>query len=223
MVRRARMVATGYPHHVTQRGNNKRGVFEDNYDRRKYLFYLKKYCCKYGLVIISYCLMPNHVHFVAIPNEKESLAKVYGCAHMRYAQYFNDKVEASGHLWQGRFYSCILDERHLFAAARYVERNPVRAELAKEAGEWKWSSARYHVGLEKDKGIISGNLFDYIKIRKEEWRECLRMGEEGEYADKLRDCTRKGLPLGTEEFMWRLETKIGRILWPSSKGRPNKK
>ena len=208
MGRAKRLVGVGYPHHVTHRGNNGQKVFLDDRDRRKYFSLLAKYCRKYKLAIISYCLMPNHVHFIAIPGERYSLAKACGTAHTQYARYFNRKTGARGHLWQERFFSSVLDQRHLLAAARYIERNPVRAGMVKEAWEWEWSSARYHLGLEKKGGIIQGNLFNYIRMMKKAWMEYLKGEDDKKYVDKLRKCTRIGMPSGDEKFMRRLEAKI---------------
>src|ERR1019366_1147458 len=94
----------------------------------------------------GYCLMPNHVHWVVSPREPQSLARAFGEAHGRYASYANAKLSRSGHFWQNRFFSCCLDQAHLWAALRYVERNPVRARLADEASAFKWSSAAAHTG-----------------------------------------------------------------------------
>ena len=99
------------------------------------MFYIDEYSNRYNLSILSYCLMDNHVHFIAIPNNENSLSKTYSTAHNRYSYFYNKKMNASGHLWQGRFYSRLLDEIHLISVIRYVERNPVRAGLGKKAWE----------------------------------------------------------------------------------------
>jgi putative transposase len=145
MPRISRAVAVGYPHHITQRGNYRQVVFEEKDDYVQYLKWLTEYCKRYFLKIWAYCLLSNHVHFIAVPLENNSLAKTFNTLHMRYAQYFNKKKEAKGHLWQGRFYSCILDERRLYAAIRYVENNPVRAKIVERPDEYQWSSARSHI------------------------------------------------------------------------------
>ena len=129
MPRIARAVAPGYPHHVTQRGNYRQIVFEDEEDFQQYKTWLKDYSGKFGLKIWAYCLMNNHVHFVCVPTKEYSLAKTFNTLHMRYSQYINRKKGAKGHLWQGRFFSCSLDEIHLYAAVRYIENNPVRAKI----------------------------------------------------------------------------------------------
>ena len=224
MARIARVVAVDYPHHLTQRGNNRQAIFNDDEDRRKYLSFIDNYSRKYKLTILAYCLMPNHVHFIGVPEKLESLAKTFNFAHMRYAQCFNKKTRSCGHLWQGRFYSCILDEGHLLMAARYIECNPIRAAMVKKAWEWKWSSAGYHIGVEKNSIIRMGNLFDYIDFSQREWKEYLQMAENDKVITKLRKYTKTGLPLGTEEFVKKLEAKVGKTLRFVPRGRPwNKK
>ncbi|MBW1932822.1 MAG: transposase [Deltaproteobacteria bacterium] len=94
---------TGYPHHITQRGNNRQDVFFVNDDRRAYLHHLKHQADKYGLELLAYCLMTHHVHIVAIPHHHDSLAKAVGTTHLRYTQYINTFHKRTGHLWQARF------------------------------------------------------------------------------------------------------------------------
>ena len=89
--------------------------------------------------------MDNHVHFIVVPSDTDSLAKTFNQAHMRYSQYHNEKTGKRGHLWQGRFYPCPLHEVHLYTAIRYVERNPVRAGLVNQGEDYPWSSALSHV------------------------------------------------------------------------------
>ena len=116
MARIARAIAVGYAHHITQHGNNREAVFFVDEDRRVYLGLLQEQAQKYGLEVLAYCLMANHVHLVAIPDEQGSLARAIGATHLRYTQYVNRLHRRSGHLWQGRFHSCALDRRHLWLA-----------------------------------------------------------------------------------------------------------
>lgn len=150
MPRRLRIVIPGLAHHITQRGNNRQIVFDENIDYLKYCHWISKYSLLCGLDILAYCLMPNHVHFIAIPRDTESISRTFQFTQMRYAQYMHEKRGASGHLWQGRFYSCVLSESHLYRAIRYIERNPVKGQSVKYAWEYEWSSAKWHVGMEKN-------------------------------------------------------------------------
>lgn len=148
MPRRARVVFEGVVHHITQRGNYRQNVFEDDSDKRKYVEFIREYSEKYGMKIYAYCLMSNHVHFIAAPVKEDSLAMTFKYSNMRYSSYFNKKNKRSGHLWQGRFYSCPLQFEHALEALRYVERNPVRARMVELPWEYEWSSAREHVGFD---------------------------------------------------------------------------
>ena len=108
MNRVARIVVPGFPHHVTQRGNRRANVFETDADNEAYLRFLKKYADKRGLSIWAYCLMANHIHLVVVPQREESLGQALRDAHTVYAMYFNSRTQLSGHVWQGRFFSCPL-------------------------------------------------------------------------------------------------------------------
>lgn len=147
MPRIGRIVVPDLAHHVTQRGNYQQNVFEKETDYKQYCHWMSKYAELYGLDILAFCLMTNHVHFIVVPQQEDSLARAFSTVHMRYAQYMNKKREVRGHLWQGRFYSCILDEAHLYCAIRYVERNPVRAKMVRDPWDYFWSSAQWHVGI----------------------------------------------------------------------------
>ena len=123
MPRIARVTAIGYPHHITQRGNNKSVVFFDDDDRRFYLAMLKRYAESCGLKLWTYCLMSNHVHLLAVPEHEHSLARGIGGVNLVYTQYVNRKYKQSGRLWQNRFFSTVVEEdQYLLAVARYIER-----------------------------------------------------------------------------------------------------
>jgi putative transposase len=146
MARLSRMVVPGYPHHVTQRSVRSMNVFHEESDRREYLGVLGEEIARHGVAVLVWCLMTNHVHIVAVPHREDSPAKGFGRAHRRYTRMKNFAAGVRGYLFQGRFSSCVLDESHLMAAARYMELNPVRAGLVTVAWEYPWSSARFSHG-----------------------------------------------------------------------------
>ena len=98
MARMARIIVPNIPHHLTQRGNYRQIVFDTNNDRVQYLSWIKEYSERYGLKVWAYCLMDNHVHFIVVPSDTDSLAKTFNQAHMRYSQYHNEKIGQRGHL-----------------------------------------------------------------------------------------------------------------------------
>lgn len=119
-------------------------------DRQEYIGLLVEYARNHGMAIWAWCLMTNHVHFVAVPHATDSMSNTFRDAHTAYATRLHLRKQLEGHLWQGRFFSTVLDEPHLWAAIRYVERNPVRAGLVTAAEDYPWSSAASHCGLRDD-------------------------------------------------------------------------
>ena len=218
MPRIARVVVPGLPHHVTQRGNRRADVFLHDPDRKRYQALLSTYAARHGLRIWAYCLMSNHVHFVAVPDAESSLGRTFRDTNQLYASWFNQKTGQGGHLWQGRFFSCVLDDAHLWAAVRYVERNPVRAGLVACAEDWPWSSAAAHCGPRGDA------LLSKIEMPwpVPDWSGYLREEHETEL-EMLRRQTRSGRPCGSTGFVERLEATLGRILHPRKRGPKPKK
>jgi putative transposase len=220
MPRIARTVAPGYPHHVTQRGNYQQPVFDDDDDFDRYLEWLQEYSNKCALKVWAYCLMTNHVHFVCVPEREDSLARTFNTLHMRYAQYLNHKRKQKGHLWQGRFYSCILDERHLYAAVRYVENNPVRAGIVRKPHRYKWSSANSHIN-KKQNSILSHDSSLEKEIK--DWTEYLMENDDNQIIENIKKCSMTGRPCGNDKFLNKLEKLFGRRLRALPWGRPSKR
>lgn len=145
MARLGRIVAAGFPHHVTQRGNRRQAIFFEAADYALTRDVLAERCRKAAVEVWAYCLMPNHVHLVLVPSAPNGLARAIGETHRQYTGFINARARWTGHLFQGRFSSIALDEAHLLAAVRYVALNPVRARLVERPEDWAWSSARAHL------------------------------------------------------------------------------
>jgi putative transposase len=221
MARLPRVVVVDVPHHVTQRGNARQIILSNDADRRVYLELLRDYSQLYGLSLLGYCLMSNHVHLIAVPHTAGALAQSLKQAHGRYAAYWNARQSSTGHVWQGRFYSCPLDESHLWQALRYVELNPVRARMVESAEQWKWSSAAAHVGFENADAMLEMGRWRK-RWTMAEWREFLAAAESPTEVTALRHSTHTGRPLGSPEFVAELETVMLRPLTPRKGGRPKK-
>ncbi|MBN1362923.1 MAG: transposase [Sedimentisphaerales bacterium] len=221
MARIARTVVAGCAHHLTQWGNNREDVFFDDDDRRVYLEMLSEQADRYGLVIEGYCLMSNHVHLVAVPQTEEALALAVGRTHFRYTQHIHRLHERTGHLWQGRFYSCALDPRHFRMALKYVELNPVRARLCRKPWRYEWSSAAAHVGAPTGSQVLDLAAW-HRRMSDERWRQELSEPLPPAIMNTLRLRTCTGRPLGSDAFVSKLETLLGRRLRPLPVGRPRK-
>lgn len=219
MPRRRRLILPGFPHHITHRGNRRAPIFRDDADHRCYLSKLLKYCQLYEIRLYAYCLMPNHVHHVAVPPTREAASCFLHDLHGGYAAYFNQKYGLDGHLWQERFFACVLGDSHLWNAVRYVERNPVEARLVEHAEDYRWSSARAHCGLTVDFGLDpdfppEGLIPD--------WRLWLAEELSVEELIAIRTATRQGIPYAPQAFVRELERLTGIRLLPCKRGRPSR-
>jgi putative transposase len=161
--------------------------------------------------------MMNHVHLVAVPEKPDSLARGIGEGHRRYTRSVNFRQGKRGYLFQGRFWSCVLDEPHLIATIRYIERNPVRAGLARKPWDWSWSSARFRVGnLGEDRLVRERHPYGIVW----DWRELLL--EDPKEMDFIRKQSRTGRPCGSDAFIEMVERLTGHTLRPSPGGRPRR-
>jgi len=203
--RMARLVVPGFPHHVTQRGSRKQTTFFSDDDYRVYLSLLQDYRLKAHVEIWAYCLMPNHVHLVAVPQQPDSLEKLLRNAHHRYARRINVRNGWQGHLWQERFHSFVMDEAHLLAAVRYVELNPVRAGLCSHPAEWRWSSVHAHLNARPDPVVDRRPMCERIP----NWQAYLAETSSGPTDHELRHHAMTGLPAGNEAFVAGLEAMFG--------------
>jgi len=210
----ARVVIPGYPHHVTQRGNRRQTVFFSDEDYLHYVDLLAEYTALSETEVWAYCLMPNHVHLVMVPKHEDGLRAALGEAHRRYTRRINFRNGWRGHLWQERFHSFVMDERYLVATVRYVELNPVKAQLCREPGDWPWSSARAHLEGKDDRLVNVGPMLERVG----DWSHYLA-GDPVASDEVIERHTRTGRPLGSGAFVERLETATGRSLAPKRPGR----
>ena len=220
MPRISRAVAKGYPHHIIQRGNNRESVFFDDEDRKQYLSLLKKYSEKWSAPVLAYCLMSNHVHLMVKPLSDDSLYKMMQGLTLCYTQYVNRKYQRTGRLWESRYHSCIVDkEQYLWAVARYIEQNPVRAKIVKKAEAYPYSSAETHVKGAEDT-VLGEELFS--NNRRGDYIGMLRSSLTEKEKEAISYHTRVGRPFGNDDFIYGMEKKLKRPLARRPRGRPKK-
>ncbi len=215
MARLARIVVPGLPHHVTQRGNRRERVFFEDGDHLRYLGFLAEGVKRSGTSVWAYCLMPNHVHVIAVPSHSDGLRTLFAETHRRYTAFVNDRAGWTGHLWQGRYGSVVMDEDHLAAAVRYVSLNPVRAGLVSRAQDWPYSSVRAHLQGRTDKVV------DVVPVlaRFPNFSSLIEAGRAADEFDALRRAESSGRPLGSEAWVLGLEARLGRPLVRAKPGR----
>lgn len=218
MPRIPRIVVPGEPHHIIQRGNRRLPTFFCDDDYRYYIEVMREWCDRHNVAIWAYCLMTNHVHLVAVPETEDGLRLAIGEAHRRYSLRVNRREGWTGHLWQGRFSSFVMDEPYLLATARYVELNPVKAEMVSAAHDYRWSSAKAHIAGEEDLLVKTAPLLKYVP----NWRLFLEGEEKENVGELIHQHERTGRPLGGVTFFDRLQAITGIDMKPKKPGRKKK-
>ena len=192
-------------------------------DYQEYLALLAHWCGEYDVRIWAYCLMPNHVHLILVTSTLEGLAQTVAEVHRRYTRMINFREGWRGHLWQGRFESFVMSEKHLMGAVRYVERNPVKAELVERSEDWPWSSAAAHCAA-CDGGDMTQTvaecdwLVDRAAGMTSTWSEHLAWRDDTELSRLMRRLENTGRPLGDADFVTQIGQMLSRDLLPKKRG-----
>ncbi|MFH1305922.1 MAG: transposase [Candidatus Omnitrophota bacterium] len=219
MPRIARVVVPDYPHHIVQRGNRRQKVFFNENDYNEYLKLLGEYTKRFKVDILAYCLMPNHVHLVVTPRQQGNLARAIGETHRNYTRFINFREKWQGYLWQGRFSSYVLDERHLLAVIRYILLNPVKAKIVTKPWDYIYSSAQHHLRINGNSLVKDDLLQELI----DNWKGFLAVFPTDGDVELLRLHERTGRPLGDNHFIEKLEDILKINLKKKKAGRKKKK
>ena len=158
-----RICVPGVSLHIRQRGNNRCAVFGDDSDYESFLVMLQSATCRYGIALHGYALMTNHTHLLLTPSTEHGTAKAMQQLAIRYVMYFNRKYDRVGTLWTGRYASkAIDDERYWLTCLRYIEMNPVRAQMVVQPEQYRWSSYRAHALDTPDDWLTMHPLFESL-------------------------------------------------------------
>lgn len=229
MPRIARNVVSDIPYHIIHRGNNRQKIFFCDDDYKYFLSLLKEARKEYRCKLYSYVLMPNHIHFLMeSPSVSENLAKYIKLIAQKCTQYINKIHKRTGTLWEGRFKSSLISkDNYLLACSRYIEMNPVRADIVKEPEDYKWSSYRYKIGQEKgnilvdsDRDPVYMSLGKDDKERQRSYQEWFKESIPSQEWDLIRKAVNKGSVFGSSQFKEKLEKLLGRRLEIRDRGRP---
>ncbi len=226
MARLPRFFVPGIPLHVIQRGNNRGTLFHQINDYNVYKEWLKEAAQTHECAIHAYVLMNNHVHLLVTPSHEESLPKTLQSLGRRYVQYFNAAHDRTGTLWEGRYRATLIEsEAYFLTCSRYVEHNPVRAELVRHPREYRWSSYHYHAEGKSDPLLTPHNMYQRLggtaATRQQAYRALFRQRLSGEILDAIRDATNKAWVLGSDKFKDRIAKKSDRRVAPLPRGRPS--
>ena len=227
MARLPRLTAPGLPHHLIQRGNNRQAIFVDEVDCARYLDDLGELAAAHGLAVHAYVLMPNHVHLLATPADRDTLSRVMQALGRRYVRQFNDRHRRTGTLWEGRYRSTVVKtDRYLLACMRYIELNPVRAGLVDEPGDYRWSSHPHQLGLRMDPLITEHAVYWALGNtpfeRQLAYRRLFEQNLQADDIEAIRSATHRGWVLGGRGFADEIAGQTGRRTRPVRRGRPRK-
>jgi putative transposase len=223
MARLPRFVIPGVPQHVILRGNNRALIFAASEDYQFFLEKLKTACDKHGCALHAYVLMTNHVHFLISPSGMESLPKAMQMLGRYYVQYFNFHYRRSGTLFEGRYRATLIDtQEYLLTCMRYIELNPVRANMVENPAAYAWSS--YHCNALGEPNALLTPHDEYLCLGKNEVErlaayQCLftdHLSELGLAA--IRDATNKGWPLGSDHFKQLVQNQLNIRAAPTARG-----
>jgi len=225
MPRRSRITLPDVPLHLIQRGNNRQAFFYADEDYQAYLGWLEEYALKTECAIHAYVLMTNHVHLLLTPKTASGAGELMKRLGQRYVQYFNRSYRRSGTLWEGRFRSCLTQEEdYLLGCYRYIELNPVRANMVEHPAEYPWSSYRVNAQGEASSLISKHELYNALGLDAEErriaYRELFRYQLEPGIVDGISSATNGNYALGSSLFQEQIAAELGRRVTRGKAGRP---
>jgi putative transposase len=226
MPRRARMYLPGHPYHIVQRGNNREACFVEPENYQYYLELWKACADRYGVAVHAYCLMTNHVHFLVTPEQPDSISRATSVIGSRYAYYFNKTYKRTGTVWEGRHKSSLVQsDRYFLTCCRYIELNPVAANMVAKPEEYKWSS--YLVNAWSRKSNLTPHeeylgLGSDIKARCYAYRELFKYQISEQDIHLIEHASKYCQPVGDDRFREQIESKYGIKLGQPGRGRPSK-
>ena len=225
MARLPRLTVPGFPHHVIQRGNNREVIFSSAEDYEMLHALLLENAQKVGLLVHAYVFMANHFHLLVTPESGDGLPRMMQAVGRRYVRYFNDRYGRSGTLWEGRYRSTLVQsDRYLLACMAYIDLNPVRAGLVREAKDYDWSSHRRYIGQREDKLVSPHSLFWGLGntpfAREAAYADLVRAGITPVQQADLTRSALSGWALGEESFVADLQKYTARRVVKKQAGRP---
>lgn len=218
MARTARASKGGICYHVINRGNARSTVYHNDSDYESFIHLMRMACDRIPMRVLSYCLMPNHFHLVLWPYGDGDMSRWMQWLLTSHVRRYHRLRGSSGRIWQGRFKAFpIQQDRHLLTVMRYVERNPVRANLVCNSADWNWSSISASAPIQRQSMLASSPV-----SRPDGWRELVDMPQNQVELDALRQCARRNAPFGSPAWTDQTARSLGLEASIRRLGRPRK-
>ena len=228
MPRPARIQLEGLAYHIINRGNNRQDIFKGADDLDVYLKVIKRFKEKYSFKLYGYCLMDNHVHLIMEPTRPNTLSKIIQSITLSHIRLYHSKYKSSGHLWQGRFKNSIIQtDEYLLQCLKYIELNPVKANIVSSPGDYRWSSYGFHAFgqnvnklLDKDPAYLS--LAETDTARQKAYRGFMKSEQDESIVERIRKSIAGDSIVGSEGFIESLRERLS-LAKPRPRGRPRRK
>lgn len=227
MPRKPRFFLPGVPVHVVQRGHSREPVFFEDNDYLAYLRWLKEAAIRYQVDIHAYALMTNHIHILATTQNEDCITRMMQYVGRYYVPYVNHTYGTSGTLWEGRYKASLIhDEEYLLTCMRYIELNPVRADMVRTPAQYRWSSYRCNGQGKEDERVTPHPLYMALGrtrvARQEAYKALFKAHLDKEVLGSIRSAWQTGTPLGNDYFRQKIEDRLKRKVGQARRGRPNK-
>lgn len=228
MPRKPRFFLPDVPAHIFQRGHSKEPVFFEDDDYHAYLNWLEKASERYGCAIHAYVLMTNHIHILATPDSRQGISLMMQYIGRHYVPYINFTYGTSGSIWEGRYKSSLVhDEEYLLSCMRYIELNPVRADMVNNPSQYRWSSYRANAQGKSSSILTQHTLFRSLGgtsvERMEAYKGIFAAHVNQEEHDTIQKAYQTGTPLGNDYFRKKIENKLKCKVGQNRRGRPSKR
>jgi putative transposase len=227
MPRKPRFFLPGIPVHIVQRGHSREPVFFEDNDYSAYLHWLQEGAERYKVDIHAYVLMTNHIHILATAHDKDGVSRMMQYIGRRYVPYINHTYGSSGSIWEGRYKASLIhDEEYLLACMRYIELNPIRANMVRSPAYYRWSSYRHNAQGKEDELITPHAIFKALGktelSRQGAYKELFKAHLDKGVLDEIRSAWQTGTPLGNDYFRQKIEDKLKCKVGQARRGRPRK-
>lgn len=226
MPRKPRFYLPGVPAHIVQRGHSREPIFFENDDYSAYFHWLDEAARRYDCQIHAYVLMTNHIHLLVTPDDKQGISRMMQYIGRHYVPYINHTYGSSGSIWEGRYKASLIhDEQYLLTCMRYIELNPVRADMTKKPSQYRWSSYRFNAQGKENKLITAHPIYRQLGRTRaaqcDAYKALFSAHVDANDLKDIRSALQTGTPLGNGYFKEAIEKKLKTKVGQARRGRPN--
>ena len=213
-MRLPRLSFPGIAQHIVLRGNNRESIFRTDHDYRTCLLYLEQAADKYGCLVHAYVLMPNHMHLLVTPSDRSGVGRMVQLLARQYVQYFNQRHDRTGTLWEGRYKSALVDgNNYALDCYCYIEKNPQRNGLSESPADYPWSSYRCNAMGASDSLVTPCEAYVALgnddNERQQRYQLLTQSSQDFSILKEIRQQTHRSRVVGDSHFKREIELLLG--------------